>query len=74
MIFVLQRYEKEIIQTNNLPKIEKIQGNNLLKIEKIQGNNRKNQGKNIISELLSFSWVKSLMRIAFCWTRSGAER
>jgi hypothetical protein len=36
MIFVLQRYEKEIIQTNNLPKNEIIQGNNLVKIEKIQ--------------------------------------
>ena len=28
----------EIIQGNNLPKIEKIQGNNSTKIEKIQGN------------------------------------
>ena len=33
-------YKKnEIIQGDNLPKIEKIQGNNLAKIEKIQGNN-----------------------------------
>jgi hypothetical protein len=32
----MQRYEKEIIQTNNLPKNEIIQGNNLVKIEKIQ--------------------------------------
>ncbi len=37
MIFVLQRYEKEIIQTNNLPENEKIQGNNSVKTEKIQG-------------------------------------
>ena len=36
MIFVLQRYEKEIIQTNNLPKNKKIQGNNSVRIEKIQ--------------------------------------
>jgi len=33
---LLQRYEKEIIQTNNLPKNKKIQGNNLAEIEKIQ--------------------------------------
>jgi hypothetical protein len=26
-VYRLQRYEKEIIQTNNLPKNEKIQGN-----------------------------------------------
>ena len=38
MIFVLQRYEKEIIQTNNSSKNEKIQGNNSVKIEKIQRN------------------------------------
>ena len=30
--------KNEIIQGNNLPKIEKIQGNNSAKIEKIQGN------------------------------------
>jgi hypothetical protein len=33
-----QRYEKEIIQTNKLAKIEKIQGNNPTVIEKIQRN------------------------------------
>jgi ribosomal protein S19 len=33
-----QRYEKEIIQTNNLAKIEKIQRNKLPKIKKIQRN------------------------------------
>jgi len=38
MIFVLQRYEKEIIQTNNLSKNKKIQGNNSVRIEKIQRN------------------------------------
>ena len=38
MIFVLQRYEKEIIQTNNLAKIEKIQRNKSPKIKKIQRN------------------------------------
>jgi hypothetical protein len=31
-------HKNEIIQGNNLPKIEKIQGNNSAKIEKIQGN------------------------------------
>ena len=34
----VHRYKKEIIQTNNLAKIEKIQGNNQSIIEKIQGN------------------------------------
>jgi hypothetical protein len=33
-----QRYEKEIIQTNNLAKIEKIQRNKSPKIKKIQRN------------------------------------
>ena len=36
LIIWLIIYEKEIIQTNNLPKNEKIQRNNLAKIEKIQ--------------------------------------
>jgi hypothetical protein len=39
LILRLQRYKNEIIQTNNLQKIEKIQGNNFAEIEKIQGNN-----------------------------------
>jgi hypothetical protein len=34
----VQIYEKEIIQTNNLPKNEKIQRNNLVKSKKIQRN------------------------------------
>ena len=37
-LFRPQIYEKEIIQTNNLPKNEKIQRNNSAKIEKIQRN------------------------------------
>ena len=44
--FTLQRYKKEIIQTNNLPKNEKIQRNNSAIIKKIQGN----------------IWLKSLRR------------
>jgi hypothetical protein len=35
----MQRYKKDIIQTNNLAKIDKIQRNNSLKVDKIQGNN-----------------------------------
>jgi hypothetical protein len=39
LIYGCKDIKKEIIQGNNLPKIEKIQGNNSAKIEKIQGNN-----------------------------------
>ncbi len=36
----MQRYKKDIFQTNNLPKNDKIQRNNSSKIDKIQGNNQ----------------------------------
>ena len=38
LCFSILEQNNEIIQGNNLPKIEKIQGNNSAKIEKIQGN------------------------------------
>ena len=43
-LFRPQIYEKEIIQTNNLPKNEKIQRNNSPKFEKIQRNISKPTG------------------------------
>jgi hypothetical protein len=36
----VQRYEKDIIQTNNLANKDKIQGNNSSEVDKIQGNNQ----------------------------------
>ena len=36
----MQRYKKDIFQTNNLSKNDKIQRNNSSKIDKIQGNNQ----------------------------------
>ena len=36
----MQRYKKDIFQTNNLVKNDKIQRNNSSKIDKIQGNNQ----------------------------------
>jgi hypothetical protein len=35
----VQRYKKDIFQTNNLAKNDKIQRNNSSKVDKIQGNN-----------------------------------
>ena len=46
-----QRYKKEIIQTNNLPKKEKIQRNNFPKNEKIQGYSYRNSGEEGLDEL-----------------------
>jgi len=39
LIYGCKDIKNEIIQGNNLPKIEKIQGNNSAKNKKIQGNN-----------------------------------
>jgi hypothetical protein len=49
----VQIYEKEIIQTNNLPKNEKIQRNNSAKFEKIQRYNLKSVGQIQLDFLIS---------------------
>ena len=88
LIISLEIVEKEIIQTNNLPKNEKIQRNNSAKFEKIQRYNLKSVGQIQLEFLISersvrggwdvkstSHWSQSLCCRAFqaFWVRGGGK-
>jgi len=62
---MLQRYKKEIIQTNNLAKIEKIQRNNQSIIEKIQRNTSILPTLCIFVILQLFIWCFQIVSVSF---------